>query len=176
MAATSVAFPKRATSIFTCSAALRAAPIMVFEVAATLGGYAHVGKQEFHDFRIDGLGRDTCRGNANALLENLGGAARNAARRHAADVAPVTAHRRIGHELAFGEDRLEQQDVVEVRPAGIGIVVQEHVARPDIIAVTADDLVAEYGTAKMWIGLSSSDWARSRPSDVSRPQEKSWPS
>ncbi len=71
---------------------------------------------------------------ADAFLEDLGGVAGEAARAHAAHVAPVRAHHREDEEPPVREERIDHGHVVEVGAAGVGVVVQEDVARVDVVA------------------------------------------
>ena len=105
------------------------------EVALALARPAHVVEDEIerglvgHAAVHDADGRD-----ADAFLEDLGGVAGEAARAHAAHVAPVRAHHREDEEPPVREERIDHGHVVQVGAAGIGVVVQEDVARVDVVA------------------------------------------
>ena len=114
---------------------LPAGPEHRLEVATSLARPAHVAEDQVER----GLVRpaaidDPDRRDADAFLEDLGRAAREAARAHPAHVTPVRAHDGNTNMLAVREERIDHRHVVEVSPAGVGLVVQEDVARVDVVA------------------------------------------
>ena len=72
---------------------------------------------------------------AQPLLLHFGGAGREAARHHAADIGPVAGIGQPGEQLALVEERLHEPHIHEMRAAEIGIVDDEHVARIDLAGV-----------------------------------------
>ena len=110
------------------------------EVALALAHAAHVGEDQVQRGVVRASAIDDADGrDPHALLEDLRRPAGQAARAHAADVAPVRAHHREDEELvraagARGEERGDHRHVVQVRAAGVGVVVQEDVARVDVVA------------------------------------------
>ena len=97
------------------------------KVGHCLAGDADVVEDEIHDRRTAGLGhRDVIQ--AQPFLEDFAGRAAQAARGHAADVAPV----RPKHDEERGaiavvlgdEHRIDDGDIVQVGAAGVRVVVQ----------------------------------------------------
>ena len=69
-----------------------------------------------------------------SLLVDLARVGGDGARDHPADVVPVRDVRRPGDQLAVGEHRHRQHDVVEVRDAAVvGVVRGEDVALADVL-------------------------------------------
>ena len=90
---------------------------------------------------------DADAGDAHALLEDLGGGSRQAAGHHAADILPVGHDAEVGDGDVPAEHRRVQRHVVEVRTAGVGIVVQEQVAGADVALVAGDHAACRPGAA-----------------------------
>ena len=103
------------------------------EVADALRPGAHVVEHELQE-RLVHLAAvaDPGRRDADPLLDHLVHPARQTARRHPADIAPVSAHGREHRRLPFVEDGVQHEDVVEMGAAGVGIVVEEDVAFVDV--------------------------------------------
>jgi hypothetical protein len=109
------------------------------QVTAPILRLAHVCEQQIHYFcQPHPAPRDTQTRNAYTFLVNVGGAAGKAPRHHAADVLPVRHHAHDRERLVVVEHWIEQPNVIQVRPAGVRIVMQEQVAGTDIAAVLLD--------------------------------------
>ena len=110
--ATAVAHRRRAVARGQRLDALRRLPARAdhgVEVALALAGPAHVGEDEIERGLVGAAAVDDPDGrDAHAFLEDLGGGAGEAARAHAAHVAPVRAHHR------------EDEEPAPPRPANIG--------------------------------------------------------
>jgi hypothetical protein len=110
------------------------------EVALPLAHAAHVGEDQVQRGVVGAPAIDDAdRRDPDTLLEDLRRAAGQAPRAHAADVAPVRPHHGEDEELvraadAGGEERGDHRHVVQVRAAGVRVVVQEDVARVDVVA------------------------------------------
>ncbi len=96
---------------------------------------AHVGSEHL-EHRLDGLAAvvQAQPGESDALLEDLGVVAGGRAGQPPADVAVVRGRRREADERAVEEDRLEDEDVLQVDAAVERVVHHEHVSRPQPIA------------------------------------------
>ena len=79
------------------------------------------------------------RGQAQALLVDLGVVAGVAAGDAAADVGLMGDHARPTHQEVVHEDRLEDEDVRQVAGALVRVVVGEDVARLDVVAEVGPD-------------------------------------
>ena len=115
----------------------------------------------------DGLVRSPCleqldRRDAQSLLEDLGRVRAVAARGLAADVGLVADADRPADALVRDEDRLEQVEVRQVRPALVRVVEQELVAGRDPAVELADDLGDRVRDRPRWSGRVS-PCAMSRP-------------
>jgi hypothetical protein len=103
-------------------------------VAAALARAPHVAEDQIqHGLVRPAALDDLDRRDAHAFLEDLGRAPREAARAHPAHVAPVRPHDREDEEIIVCPQWIDHRHVVEVRAAGIGLVVQEDVARVDVV-------------------------------------------
>ena len=111
------------------------------EVTEALGPAPHVVEHQIderlvHPAAVGELGRR----DPDAFLIDLVDPARQRARSHAADVVPVTPRGGEHGNFALEEHRVEQQYVVEVRAAGVGVVVQEQIALVDVAGERLDHL------------------------------------
>ena len=111
------------------------------EVAPPLVRDSHVVEQQgepgfVHPPPIADAGRH----DAQPLLVDLLHPSGQAARRHAPDVSPVAAGGGEHREAPVVEHGVEHQHVVEVRAAGVGVVVKEDVALVDVGAERAHHL------------------------------------
>ena len=100
------------------------------DVADALVGDAHVAHQDGQDLLVHlALLPELYRRQAQAFLLHFGGAGREAARHHAADIRPVAGVGEPGEQLALVEERLHEAHIHQMGAAEIGIVDDEHVAR-----------------------------------------------
>src|SRR5207244_10238826 len=102
-------------------------------------GLTHVREQKLeHFFQPYATPGDAQRGNANAFLIDVLGASGKTAGDHAADVLPVRHDTDEGERALAAKYRIEETDVVQVRAAGVRIIVQVEIAGPDVVTVLGD--------------------------------------
>ena len=108
------------------------------DVADALVGNADVGQDDGQDFLVHlALLEELHRRQAQAFLLDLGGAGRETARHHAADIGPVAGIGQPGEQLPPVEERLHEAHVHQMGATEIGIVDDEHVARIDLAGIVA---------------------------------------
>ena len=146
------------------------------EVAAPFARHAHVGHHHVEQALVEhAAAGDLHDRQAHAVVEDLRRLAGNAARCGAADVAPMRADGREQDQTPLREDRKHHGDVVEMGSPGIGIVVEEDVARSDILAEGVEHPLDRPRHRKD-VGRVSSASATICPWPSISTQEKSWAS
>jgi len=111
------------------------------EITPPIVRLAHVGEQQIeHLGEPNAAARDAQRRNADAFLEDVARVAGEASGHHTADVLPMRHHADDREAALAAEHRIEHPDVVQMRAAGVRIVVQVKIAGTDVVAVLPDQL------------------------------------
>ena len=94
------------------------------EIAASHGRCAHVGEDELFE-----IGREPCRRDDEAFLNELARTRRHAARRHSPDIGVMGSHDTVAADLSVDVDRADQRQIGEMAASGVRVVQQEKFAR-----------------------------------------------
>jgi hypothetical protein len=114
------------------------------DVADALVGDADIAEDDGEDLLVHRPLLEELHGRqAQALLLDFGGAGREAARHHAADIRPVAGIGQPRKQRAAIEERLHEAHVHQVRAAEIGVVDDVDVARLQVLGAVDHGLGAE---------------------------------